>query len=258
MFPPNSLTNTKTHQGNVASFYLANPYRPNTNEDACAFININDNTDVLIIADGAGGLPNAKEASSLAIETVTNALSLPRSHDDLHRAIVAAIDQANNSLISLGTGCGTTLSVVTVATKKFTHYLIGDSSAICTGQRGKLKYQSIGHGPVSIAEEAGIISEEEALFHEDRHLLNNLLGDAEMFTTISQPKILDKYDRLLVASDGIWDNFYLKEIIEIIRKGNITHCATLLAEQALQRMQGVDDGLPSKPDDISFLLYQLN
>ncbi len=57
-------------------------------------------------------------------------------------------------------------------------YHVGDSTNLLTGQRGKLEFAMISHSPTGYAMEAGVLGEEEALVHEDRHDVSNLLGAA--------------------------------------------------------------------------------
>jgi serine/threonine protein phosphatase PrpC len=65
-------------------------------------------------------------------------------------------------------------------------------------------------------------------------------------------------DTLLVASDGVFDNMYLEEIIEQIRKGPVEEVSAALADTCLKRMRQPLDGLPSKVDDLTFIVYRRN
>ncbi|MEO1865527.1 MAG: hypothetical protein ABGX98_07210, partial [Pseudomonadota bacterium] len=47
-------------------------------------------------------------------------------------------------------------------------------------------------------------------------------------------------------------------IIEIIQSGELEASAQTLAETAISRMTNVQEGLPSKPDDLTFVLFRLN
>jgi serine/threonine protein phosphatase PrpC len=67
---------------------------------------------------------------------------------------------------------------------------------------------------------------------------------------------LDLWDTVLVASDGLMDNVHVHEIVEIVRKGPLSAAADALVDLAEQRMRDVRDGQPSKPDDLSFILYR--
>jgi serine/threonine protein phosphatase PrpC len=63
-------------------------------------------------------------------------------------------------------------------------------------------------------------------------------------------------DTVVVASDGLTDNVHLDEIVERVRKGPLSECAAAVVELAEQRMSGADSALPSKPDDLSLILFR--
>ena len=99
--------------------------------------------------------------------------------------------------------------------------------------------------------------EREALHHPKRHYLNNMLGDPAFWLEKHEAKLAAR-DTVLIASDGLWDNLYVSEIIEIIQSGELEASAQTLAETAISRMTNVQEGLPSKPDDLTFVLFRLN
>ena len=61
---------------------------------------------------------------------------------------------------------------------------------------------------------------------------------------------------MLVASDGLTDNVHLDEIVELIRKGGLADSATAVAELARKRMSNRTSNQPSKPDDLSLILFR--
>jgi serine/threonine protein phosphatase PrpC len=63
-------------------------------------------------------------------------------------------------------------------------------------------------------------------------------------------------DTLLLASDGLFDNLYPEEIIDIIRCGPLMKAATRLCDTANRRMLHPTKGEPSKWDDMSFILFR--
>ena len=75
---------------------------------------------------------------------------------------------------------GTTLSVVEVRDRVARGYQVGDSMALILGQRGAIKWKSTSHSPVGYAIESGMIDEEDAMNHDERHLVSNLVGSREM------------------------------------------------------------------------------
>ncbi len=133
---------------------------------------------------------------------------------------------------------------------------MGDSEIVVVGQRGRLKLQTVSHSPVGYAVEAGMLDGEEALHHDERHLVSNLVGSAEMRIEVGSPLALAPRDTVLLGTDGLFDNLVFYEIVEAIRVGPLERAAQELAEAALKRMQEPVEGQPSKPDDLTFILYR--
>ena len=59
-----------------------------------------------------------------------------------------------------------------------------------------------------------------------------------------------------LASDGLSDNLHMDEIVATVRKGPLRATTRELARQALERMEGGREGEPSKPDDLTFVVFR--
>ncbi|MFP4611285.1 MAG: PP2C family protein-serine/threonine phosphatase, partial [Thiohalophilus sp.] len=110
--------------------------------------------------------------------------------------------------------------------------------------------------PVGYAVEAGFLDAEEAIHHEERHLISNVVGAEDMNISMGSPITLAPRDTLLLASDGLFDNLYYEEIVALIRKGPLQTAARRLVELAHQRMTRRAPDQPCHPDDLSFILYR--
>jgi serine/threonine protein phosphatase PrpC len=64
------------------------------------------------------------------------------------------------------------------------------------------------------------------------------------------------HDTVLLASDGLFDNVFADEIIEIIRRGPLSAAADRLMAIAGKRMMARIGTKPSKPDDLTVVLYR--
>ncbi len=166
------------------------------------------------------------------------------------------IEAANDAVLALANGSATTLTVVTIEGLLARSYQIGDSEAIVVGQRGLIKLQTTAHSPTGFAVEAGFLDEREALHHEDRHLVSNFLGTSDMRIDVGAGVELSPRDTVLVASDGVTDNVHIAEIVEHIRKGALADALAALVKLAGERMTGDIAGQPSKPDDLSLILFR--
>ncbi len=245
--------------GVVALYSKRSPEKETPNEDAVAVIPTGIDSAVLAVADGLGGAPAGRQASSLAIRCLARAVEEAVSEDVAIRSgILNGFESANEQVLALALGAATTLTVVEFDGRLARHYHVGDSFSLLTGQRGKIKMQSIPHSPVGYAVEAGLLDEADAIHHEERHMISNVIGSADMRIEVGSAVELSPRDTLLVASDGLSDNLHMSEIVETIRKGSLDDITDNLARRARERMEGREDGEPSKPDDLTFAVFRLS
>ncbi|MHC4550915.1 MAG: PP2C family protein-serine/threonine phosphatase [Planctomycetota bacterium] len=239
--------------GRLAAFTA--PRREGLNEDAALRMELDPGRGVLAVADGAGGEAAGGRASAAAVRSVLAQLE-QLADRSLREAILSGFDDANHAVSDLGVGAATTLALVRLDAGTVRSYHVGDSVVLVVGQRGKRKLETIAHSPVGYAVEAGVLDETDALHHEERHVVSNLLGAPDMRVEMSGALKLAPRDTVLVASDGVSDNLHVDELVELIRKGPLAKVAARLAETALQRMRAPRETLPSKPDDLTFFLFR--
>lgn len=243
--------------GTVIAYTTRAPDKDTENEDTVAVIPWGPQAAVLVIADGAGGLPAGKRASLTAVTSLVDSLGVAMAETMLLRtAVLNGIEAANDAVKRLANGSATTLTVVTIEGMLARSYQIGDSEAIVLGQRGRIKLQTTAHSPTGFAVEAGFLDEREALHHEERHLVSNFLGTSDMSIDVATPVELSPRDTVLLASDGLTDNVHLDEIIERVRKGPIETAVNAVIDLARQRMETATAREPSKPDDLSLIVFR--
>jgi serine/threonine protein phosphatase PrpC len=243
--------------GEILAYTCRSPDKSTENEDTVAVIPYGPGAAVMLVADGAGGLPAGKRASLTAAQSLAESLHRSMAETMLLRtAILDGIDAANAAVQAIGNGSATTLTVVTVEGRTVRSYQIGDSEALVVGQRGLVKLQTMPHSPTGFAVEAGFLDEKQALHHEDRHLVSNFLGANDMRIDVGAELQLLPRDTVMLASDGLMDNVHLNEIIERIRKGPLNVAAERLIALARHRMTGTSTSQPSKPDDLSLILFR--
>ncbi len=244
--------------GGSAAVYSARcPGKESANEDAAALIPVGQAAGVLAVADGLGGLPAGERASVIAVRCLAVALKGAEPSDaTLRGAILDGFEHANRAVAELGVGAATTLAVVEIQKGSMRPYHVGDSMILVVGQRGKLKLQTVSHSPVGFAVEAGVLDESEAMHHEDRHIVSNVIGTADMRIEIGSTIEIAPRDTVLLASDGLFDNLLTEEIVQRLRKGPLATGARRLAADASRRMTAPEDGSPSKPDDLTFVAFR--
>lgn len=243
--------------GQLVAFTAPSPDRDGDNEDSVAAISYGPDAAVFAVADGAGGLPSGRRASETALTALER--SLERSMEDallLRTAALNGIERANEAVRELANGSATTLTVVTVEGRIARSYQVGDSEAMIFGQRARLKAQTTAHSPTGFAVEAGFLDHRDALHHEERHLVSNFMGSDQMYIDVGAPVELNPRDTVLLASDGLTDNLHFDEIIEATRKGPLGAALERVTRTATGRMTAEEGAEPSKPDDLSVILFR--
>ena len=235
--------------GQAMVFSRSHAGRSGANEDALGIFEDVSGRTCLAVADGVGGLPQGLEAATLAIGLLAEASRREGG------SIESRIETANQKLLTQLPNAATTVCVAEISDGALVSCHAGDSTALVVGQRGRIKLRTQSHSPVGIKEANGL-DEKSALFHPQRHLLNNMMGDRALWLEKQDALELASRDTVVLGTDGLWDNLFLSEIVELIRVGELFESAEKLAETVIQRMSHPVAGLPSKPDDISFILYR--
>ncbi len=243
--------------GQAIVYTHRSPDKETVNEDCAALIPYSADSGVLIIADGLGGQPGGDTASKTAVRCLHDAIqSAIKSGVSLREAILDGFEHANRKILDASNGSATTLAVVEIQANRIRPYHVGDSMILQTGLRGKLKVQSVAHSPVGYAVESGMIDQDEAVHHEERHLISNVVGAKDMRIEIGAARKMAQHDTLILSSDGLFDNLYVDEIVEIIRKGKLDKAARTLLSLTQERMNHPEPELPSHPDDLTFIIFR--
>lgn len=245
-------------QGTATLHSQRSPDKSGDNEDSAALIRFNEDSGVAVVADGLGGVAGGAEASRTVIDTLVQEIKSAQCSGVLRDIILNGIDAANRSLLDRGLGNAATVAITEINSHCVRTYHVGDAVVLITGQRGKVKLQTLSHSPTGYAIESGLLDEDEAMDHEERHLVSNVVGSSEMRIEMGPDIVLAARDTLLVSSDGLFDNLYVEEIVELSRRGALTRSAKMLSEQAVARMRTAQEGAPSHPDDLTFILYRRN
>lgn len=242
--------------GTVFVVSTRNPGRSEGNQDAAAIIPLADDLGVLALADGAGGQASGADAARLAVEAIEATVRNRTPEEELRTAILNGFEMANETIRALGVGAGTTLAVVEVQETWIRTYHVGDSGIVVAGQRGRIKTRTVDHSPTGYAVEAGLMNDREAIQHEERHLVSNIVGSEAMHIDIGPSMQLAAHDTVLVASDGLFDNLHFDQVIERVRKGPLIVAITGMVKLCRSRMTNEPESRPSKPDDLTILAFR--
>jgi serine/threonine protein phosphatase PrpC len=243
--------------GSACVFSSRSPEKSTANEDAAALVSFDAQSGVLIVADGLGGEAGGAQAASLAVLALSTAIErTAAAGGSLREAILDGFELANRDVQALGIGAATTLLVAEIGERSVRTYHVGDSMALVTGQRGRIKLQTVCHSPVGYAVEAGLLDEDAAMQHDERHVVSNVIGRADMRIEIGSSLPLSPFDTVLLGSDGLFDNLPVSEIVQRIRKGRLDRAIDALATDARGRMLHPQAGLASKPDDLTIVAFR--
>lgn len=180
-----------------------------------------------VVCDGMGGAKGGNVASGLAVKsfvsTIKHAFAAQNpdnfNESEIKRLLKSAVDTANETVHYKSMideeleGMGTTLVAVLVCLCGTFGVNVGDSRLYRQAD-GTLYQVSTDHSFVQYLIEKGELKPEDALAHPDKNIILRALGvnervEADYFR-------IDRYDRLLLCSDGLTNHVSDKRISEII------------------------------------------
>lgn len=210
-----------------------------SNEDR-AFVDLEHG--IFLVVDGVGGHAAGEVAAALAVEVIAQRLARRTAtvEQRVREAIVLANNeifrQAQRSPLHAGMTCVLTLAVVTDAVVTIGH--VGDSRLYKIGPRGLVKITH-DHSPVGEREDAGELTEVEAMRHPRRNEVFRDVGsalrepDAEDFIEVIETTF-EPEAALLLCSDGLADMLPSTVIERVVRAhaGDAAATAQALVDQA--------------------------
>jgi serine/threonine protein phosphatase PrpC len=216
-----------------------------------------DELGIFLVVDGLGGHAAGEKAAQTAMETIRTQLAEAngdlRDRDAWEDRIRRAITSANNAIFEEAAGneewrgmaCVLTLAVI--ADDKVIVGHVGDSRLYLTWN-GAIRKLTSDHSPVGEREDAGELSEAEAMAHPRRHEVFRDVGsrrhepDEKDFIEVKE--FLFKPDAaILLCSDGLSDLLTSTEMLEVVERynGDPAQVAHELVEAA--NMAGGNDNI---------------
>lgn len=215
-------------------------------EDAL-LVHVKDKNVMLAVCDGVGGSDRSYRAAKNVL-TALGDFPLNSSIEKLEQELI----EANAKLLALEGVPQTTLTCALIKDYTYNCLQIGDSGLIQCSNHGNLKYKSPMHSPVGKAIADGEIDETQALQREDLNIVDNVLGFKDCYVDTSSAQEISTYDTILLASDGIFDNFISSDLIALIFQGTMEEvCGNLT--QIAKTKKYLDQKNLKKNDDISFI-----
>jgi serine/threonine protein phosphatase PrpC len=117
--------------GGKASVHSSRSPARESNEDAIALLATGPSSGVIVLADGAGGMPSGGQAARAAIHEIGIAVAGASGDDEgLRSAILDGIEAANAAILEMRSGAATTLEVIEIRDGCIRSYHIGDSETL--------------------------------------------------------------------------------------------------------------------------------
>lgn len=181
---------------------------------------------IAAVADGIGGYEGGEVASYLACKCISDYLwdspEKVMGKDVLKQAVI----HANNAVVSQQlnprlSGMGCVLTVVLFDMKQHVAYMyhVGDTR-LYKYKDCVLTKLSRDHSLVGLQEDAGVLSEEEAMSHPRRNIITRFIGNARLdwntnyMMDLSFP--IENDAQYLMCSDGLYDMVASAEIMEVL------------------------------------------
>lgn len=231
-------------------------------EDAAGVFELSHRGLVLGVVDGMGGHSHGLEAARTTVDALGHVLAAPASvtadSASVAERIQAALLRANAMVAAERHGGGATCACVAITEDELRTVHSGDAEVLVISTQGAVKVRTVSHSPVGMAQEAGLLSEDEALLHPDRHLVSNGVGVPGMSVHVGGITPLAEGDTIILASDGITDNARQGEIVEALRCGRLDRGVDALVALCHDRMERAcraltADGELGKPDDLTLV-----
>jgi len=190
-----------------------------------------------IVADGMGGHACGEVASAMAVREIVACFERGDPLSD-------AVQSAHVKITEAGTkndaqsGMGTTVVAMSVQGIKYQIAWVGDSRAyLWDGKRAKLTQVSQDHSLMIRLIHAGLLTEQDALTHPQRHMITQCLGSTEIdqvkVDTLESQWQADQ--QILLCSDGLTDEVPDNMIRQIMVSNiSIQEKSTLLVKTAKQ------------------------
>lgn len=207
--------------------------RNNNQDSAFSFFSTNRSAEerpdfgVFIVADGMGGHQLGEKASATAARIVASHVAgkiyLPMISSDsdsmdrppITETLISAVQKANAEVLAKIPEGGTTLTAVAVISDLAYVVHVGDSRVYLVTKDG-VEQITRDHSLVQRLIELHQLTAEEALDHPQRNVLYRALGQNENLEVDAITRRLPPNSRLLLCSDGLWNQVSDKEIGDVV------------------------------------------
>lgn len=219
--------------------------RRSAQQDSFGISDVKENTDykqkgvLAIVADGMGGLSDGDRISQLVVVTMLKGFDEDDGTMPPASLLLKLVHDANMEVSrdlgeeKLGT-CGSTLTAVIVKEQKLSWISVGDSH-IYVYRKGRLVKMNQDHNYAAELDamvNSGELTREEAMNDPQRGALTSFIGmgELELVDQNENPIVLEKEDRILLMSDGVFGTIPETRIVEIMNMPLLQACEQMELE----------------------------
>lgn len=239
------------------SFYTDVGRMRKENQDSVYAQQINENTFLLIVADGMGGHSGGQVASATAISVISQHIKQrckrPFTDDEAKHMVMDSVSKANMEIYCKAfgneklSGMGTTAVVALITEKKLYTANVGDSRLYILSD-GKFKQITTDHSYVEMLLAKGLISKSEAKTHPQKNIITRAVGTDSFVDIDLFENSLHDDDIVLICSDGLHTMVNDDDIVKILNEDITT------ASQKLVSLANENGGR----DNISVIAVKIN
>ena len=226
--------------------YNSNKGRKEKNEDAISVSKNKQGAVIAVVCDGVGSHSNAAYSSNYIVATLEK-----EWHDltfanfnNMKNWLYDRIENLNTELYNKSKDnqkkMGTTIVTVAIFDNQVVVYNIGDSSAYGLTKDNVMNVVTVEDSFVGALISAGVITEEEAKSHPEKHVLTQALATRDNIDLHTYIDDVDNYDYFLLCSDGLTNMIEKEEIQNIVRNDELSIAVNKLIDKCVER-GGVDN-----------------
>ena len=217
---------------NQLSYYgMTDPGRCRENNEDAYLLEQKGRYVIAAVADGIGGYEGGEVASYLACKCISDYLGDSPEKDLGEDVLKQAVIYANNVVVSQQhnpglSSMGCVLTAILFDMEQHLAYMchVGDTR-LYKYKDGVLTKLSRDHSLVGFQEDAGVLSEEEAMSHPRRNIITRFIGNSRLYWNTNYMMDLsfpiETGAQYLICSDGLYDMIASTEIMEVLaREGN--------------------------------------
>lgn len=263
--PAPSHSSSTVEHGTVGDFdvcwaCLTSPAREG-GEDAAVIAQAGPDGIFGFAIDGMGGMAQGREAAETAGEAISRGVSESSAVSSPIDSAIRALREAHAAVLERCPGGGATVAGAVISRDHLRTIHAGDTEVLVFNEVGTLWHRTPTHSPVGRALQLGLVDEEAALTHPERHLVSSGLGVSTMCIQLSPSLPLEHGDTVLVATDGVTDNAREEEIIECLRRGPLNVATSHLVDLCRDRMKRAlttrsRSPRLGKPDDLTMVVIR--